>query len=339
MVNKEYKPKISVLIPAYNVSHYVVRCLKSISKQTFKDFEVIIIDDGSTDDTSKVVSQYINSDERFRLIRQKNGGVSSARTRALEESKGAYITFIDPDDYVSSDYLEFLYYLLKQDKFQSNMSLCSIKDIFPETNNVLDHGNGQIEKLSGKECLELMCYNDKVDTSCVAKLVKRELYFSEEFVGFKFGKSFEDMGTTYSLFEQCDSVMCGFIAKYFYEIRDNSITTSVFNQSKLDLIEMTDQMAASVTEKFPDLKRATDRRKLYARFSTLNQTIGVKGSRIKKIRHQLIDYINNNKEAVLSDPKTPKRDRIACLVLSLGMPCYTFIWGFYCRFVLKKKIH
>ncbi len=332
-------PIISVLIPAYNVSQYIKRCLLSIQNQTFKDFEVIIVNDGSTDNTGSIITDFIKNDSRFRLVTQENSGVSNARTKALIESSGEYITFVDPDDYVSKDYLCFLYSLLEKRNFQSKMSLCTIKDIFTGTKGSIDHGDGTYATLSGKDCLKLMCYNDRVDTSCYAKLTKRELYFSNNFSGFPSEQLFEDMATTYSLFEQCDTVECGFISKYFYEIRSYSITTSKFNNGKLDLLTMTDQMAESVVGKYPDLKNATQRRQLYARFSTLNQTLNVKGKSIKIIQKEIIDYINQHKSPVLKDPLTPKRDKIACFVLSFGLPIYKITWNAYCHFILKKEIH
>lgn len=338
-MNTSNKPSVSVLIPAFNVSKYIRRCLLSIQKQTFQDYEVIVVDDGSTDDTGSVITSFAKSDSRFKLISQENHGVSVARQRALEESRGEYIAFIDPDDYVAKDYLEFLYSLLESKNFQSKMALCSIKDIFPETHKSIDHGDGTYATLSGKECLKLMCYNDRVDTACVAKLTKRELYFSKGFAGFQANQLFEDMGTTYSLFEQCDTVECGFVSKYYYEIRSQSITTGVFNKGKLDLLKMTDQMAKSVVTRYPDLKSATQRRQLYARFSTLNQTLNVKGKAIKPIQADIINYIKLHKKSVIKDPLTPKRDKIACFVLNFGLPGYKLMWNGYCRFILKKEIH
>lgn len=333
------KPKISILVPAFNVGKYIDRCLKSIQNQTFNNFEVIIVNDGSTDNTESIINEFVESDARFTIINQKNEGVAVARNRALEESNGEYITFVDPDDYIENDYLEFLYLLLEKNQFRSNMALCTIKDVFPETKTIVDHGDGTYGTLSGKKCLQLMCYNDRVDTSCYAKLTKRELYFNEKFAGFQPHQIFEDIGTTYSLFEQCDTVECGFISKYFYEIRSKSITTSSFNMAKLDLLKMTDKMAESVVSNYPDLKNATQRRQLYARFSTLNQTLDVKDSSIKPIQKEIINYIKLNQGEVLRDPLTPKRDRLACFALKFGLPFYRLMWNSYCHFILKKKVH
>ncbi len=101
-------PKISILIPVYNVDRYLKKCLDSISTQTFKDFEVILVDDGSTDDCGRICDEYTRKDSRFSVIHKNNEGVAKARITAFEHCTGDLITFIDSDDYVHPEYLERL---------------------------------------------------------------------------------------------------------------------------------------------------------------------------------------------------------------------------------------
>lgn len=326
---------ISVIVPCYNVQKYVSKCLRSIQKQTYDKLEVILVNDGSTDNTLSILKKFAQSDERFKIFTQVNQGISAARQRGLEESTGEYITFVDPDDYVSQDYVEFLYNLLERHHFEAKVSLCSIENVIEATGTHIDNGNGKVMRLSGKQCIESMLYGGLVDTSPVAKLVQRDLYFSKLFPGFPIGYQFEDIATSYSLFEQSRIVECGFIAKYYYYVRSKSITTSDFKTSKLDLLTMTDRMAASVIAKYPDLASAAMRRRVYARFSTLNQTLGY--PQAKKYQAQLVAFIRQHKHDVLSDPQTPKRDRMAYHMFSLGLPCYSLAWRLYLKFVAKKQ--
>lgn len=99
---------VSVIVPVYNVGKYLGRCIDSILAQTFTDFELILVDDGSTDDSGKICDEYAKHDSRIKVIHQENGGVSSARNRGLDECKGRWIAFIDSDDWVDSNYLETL---------------------------------------------------------------------------------------------------------------------------------------------------------------------------------------------------------------------------------------
>ena len=102
-------PKISIIVPVYKVEKYINRCIDSILTQTFTDFELILVDDGSPDNCPAVCDRYANQDNRVKVIHKKNGGVSSARNSALDIAQGEYITFCDGDDYYLEDWLLELY--------------------------------------------------------------------------------------------------------------------------------------------------------------------------------------------------------------------------------------
>lgn len=98
-------PKISVIVPVYNVEKYLHRCIDSILAQTFTDFELLLIDDGSTDGSGAICDEYATKDNRVRVFHKENGGVSSARNLGLDNMRGGYLTFVDSDDWVDSTYL------------------------------------------------------------------------------------------------------------------------------------------------------------------------------------------------------------------------------------------
>lgn len=106
---------ISIIVPIYNVEEYLRECLDSIQKQSYLNFECIMVNDGSPDNSSKICEEFVEKDSRFRYFEKENGGVSSARNLGIEHSKGEYITFIDSDDWVESDYLEVLYTTLLEE--------------------------------------------------------------------------------------------------------------------------------------------------------------------------------------------------------------------------------
>lgn len=328
-------PLISVIIPCYNVASYLKRCLNSIKEQTYQNLEILVINDGSTDDSLKLAQSYSTDDDRFKVIDQENHGLAYTRQRGVELATGEYITFVDSDDYVTDDYVEFMYQLLADHNFRSPMALCSLENIIEKTGRKINNGNNQITSLTGKECIESMLYNGLVDTCAYAKLTKRDLYLSDKFPGFPSGHQFEDIATSYALFEQCDTVECGFVPKYFYFIREKSITTGEFTEQKLDLLAMTDRMAKGVLAQYPDLKDGVIRRQVYARFSTLNQTLGYKNA--KQYQKELVDFIKLHQQEVMNNPKTPKRDKMAYRMLALGLPFYRFAWGAYLKFIAHKK--
>ena len=104
-----FSPKISIIVPVYNVEKYIRRCLDSIAAQTFTDWECICVDDGTPDASGKICNEYAQKDSRFVVIHKENGGVSSARNAGLNVAKGEYVTFCDSDDWVEKEMLEVLY--------------------------------------------------------------------------------------------------------------------------------------------------------------------------------------------------------------------------------------
>lgn len=120
------KDLVSVIIIAYNVENYISKCIKSVEKQNYKNLEIIVVDDGSTDETPKVVQSMSLKDKRIRLFCKKNGGPSSARNYGLDVSKGKYILFVDGDDYVAEDYVSYLYKLITK----SNSEFAFSKNLF-----------------------------------------------------------------------------------------------------------------------------------------------------------------------------------------------------------------
>ncbi|WP_270312668.1 glycosyltransferase family 2 protein [Ligilactobacillus agilis] len=325
------QPLVSVIIPVYNVEKYLRRCLDSVLKQTYRQLEIILVDDGSTDSSGKIVDEYAKKDARIVVIHQENGGLSNARNHGIDIATGEYLTFIDSDDYVVEDYVEYLYNLLARNDFKAKLALCSLKTIFTQTDGFIDAGNGTVQTLSGKKAIEMMCYHDLVDTCAYAKLAKKELY---DHVRFPEGKLFEDIATTYLLFDQCDIVECGFVAKYFYMIRGDSIVTSGFKPGKLDLLAMTDKMAEYVNQKYPELKAATLRRQVYARFSTLNQMLTVKD--YIQERNEILSFLKRNKAQIMKNPRAPKRDKLGYLMLTFGFGFYKFAWKFYLKIKTRK---
>lgn len=320
------EPLISVILPIYNIKSYLDKCMKSIFAQTYKNLEIIMVDDGSTDGCDKLCDEYIVRDKRVRVFHKKNGGLSDARNYGIERANGEYITCIDPDDYVDDDYIEYLYRLVL--KYNVKMSICQHRVVY-DSGRIDEKGSSGDEALSNKLCIERMLYHDVIDTSAWAKLYHKSLFLT---VQYPVGKLFEDIATTYKLMLQCETIAVGYESKYSYIIRGDSIVNSKFRIQKLDLLEMTDRMGQKVLAVYPDLSRAVLRRRVYARFSTLNQMLSAGGC--DKERTEIISFIKKHSKKILADPRTPKRDRIAVYLLKCGYSVYRFFWLSY----MKTKV-
>lgn len=125
-------PEISVIVPVYNVEQYLAECISSILSQTFTDFELLLVDDGSPDRCGEICDEYAGKDKRVRVFHQENAGLSCARNKGLEHASGTYIAFVDSDDYVTSTYLQELYASLPADKSQRGTVICGFDKLFPD---------------------------------------------------------------------------------------------------------------------------------------------------------------------------------------------------------------
>lgn len=321
---KENKELISIVLPVYNVERYIEKCLQSLIKQTYQNIEIILVDDGSPDNSISICRKYAKKDSRIKIYQKANGGLSDARNFGIMKATGEYICFVDSDDYVDDDYVEYLYYLIKKGDYK--MSVCSLYNYYESNGKIVNYSTGEETVLNAKQAIRMMCYHDRVDTCAYAKLYHKSLFDN---IKFPEGKLFEDIGTTYLFLHTAKVISCGFRAKYWYNIRENSIVTGSFNIKKFDLLEMTDQMAKFVNTKYPDLKKSTLRRQVYARFSTLNQILNVSGYIDEK--KNIINFIKENSSIIMKDKSAPKRDKVAILLIKLGLPIYSTFWNLYLK--------
>src|SRR5690625_2816139 len=191
------RPQISIIVPVYNVASYVQQCLDSILDQTFKGFEVIVINDGSTDNTGEIIDKYTKKDRRVKAIHQSYGGVSSARNIGIELATGEYIGFVDGDDYIKKDMFETLYRMCVDT--ESDIAICRLGRKIDD--NII---NNTVEPLYTKELdkEEAMCELFKgilYRFSLCNKLFKKSCF---QGISFPVGRIHEDLATTYRLFDQ-----------------------------------------------------------------------------------------------------------------------------------------
>ena len=313
---------ITVVVPVYKVEKYLKKCIDSIIKQTYKNLDIILVDDGSPDKCGKICDNYSKKDSRITVIHKENGGLSDARNVGIKKAKGDYITFIDSDDYIDNNYVETLYKYIKID----NADLCigSHRVIYPN-GTIIDKSTNKFFSSNSELILEKILYDDGVDLSAWGKLYKTRLFRDIEF---PVGRLFEDAATTYKLVDKANKIYVCSIPLYNYIIRDDSITNKSFSTKKIDLIISTNEMTDFIRNKYKKLDKACDRRLLYSYFSTLTQLIKCDTSN-KKIEKELIKYINSNKLKVLFDYKAPKRDKMAILALSFGVSFYKKMWSIY----------
>lgn len=166
----EKTPKLSIIVPVYNVEHYVKRCLDSIKNQTFKDYECIIIDDGSKDSSGSICDEYAAMDDRFIVIHQENTGLSGARNAAMKIVRGDYIAFVDSDDWLASNAYSVLFSILE--KNNSQIAMC---DFMHDGDYATGLENTGIRTYSAKEFTEKILV-DEIGSQLWKFIYEKELW-------------------------------------------------------------------------------------------------------------------------------------------------------------------
>ena len=232
----ESKDLISVIVPAYNAEKYLSKCLDSILSQTYTNLEIIVINDGSQDATLSIAKGYADKDSRVHIIDKKNQGVSAARNRGIAESNGAFISFVDADDWVHPYMIEALHSLMI--KNNTDLAACGIV----RTNKELE---SDIKK-QGKECVytreEYLKKYFKIGTQetvyyCNNKLYKRTLIDYNLFPDFEIG---EDVISTFKAINRSNSIATTDLSLYYY--RQGSGITTAFNDKYFQLIDVWEEV-------------------------------------------------------------------------------------------------
>ena len=204
------KDLISVIIPAYNVEKYITRCMESLINQTYTNLEIILVDDGSTDNTSQICDKYAQKDDRIKVIHKQNGGQSEARNQALDIATGKYITFLDSDDYLSEDYIEYMYKLLKNNN--ADISVCGVQIVnFEDKQYKIDET--EVKIYNTEEALENMLYSEGIEVAVYSKLYPKQ-YFDD--IRFPVGEKYEDIAVIALLMNKAKKIVYGKKKCYFY---------------------------------------------------------------------------------------------------------------------------
>lgn len=301
---------VSIVVPVYKVEKYIDKCVESILKQTYKNFELILVDDGSPDMCPQLCDEYATKYDFIRVVHKKNGGLSDARNHGVGVAKGDYITFIDSDDYVSIDYLEVLVGL--HNRYGADVCVGGITTFYE--GEVPTYDGGIKEKVfSGIEALKSMFYQDMLDTSACAMLLPTEIARKNPFPVCKYH---EDELTTYKYYSSVKKVAVTTKSLYFYLQRRGSIM-HVFGQASIDELEAADNLVKVCQENWPDLINAAKSKKFSDYCQVLLSYPNIKND-YKNIYKRIMEYLLTNRVAIILDKRTRKKNKIAALLLLGG---------------------
>lgn len=296
MVDAKFEnlPKISIIVPVYKAEPYLHRCVDSILAQTFTDWELILVDDGSPDQSGKICDEYAKKDQRVKVIHKVNGGVSSARQKGLDEARGEYTIHADPDDWAEPNMLEELYN--EASKKEADMVMCDF---------ICEYKSGgvickQEIKYSHADDILKKMFAQQLHGSCWNKLIRRECY---DKYNIRFPKNiirWEDLYVVCSLLMH--PIRVAYLPKAFYHydliINNNSIVRKVTKQgldSQIQFIEHFKQIGCSLDLLYPSM-RATKELAFYSNILEKEQIISL----FSEINDR---YINEPKDLLDFVPK------------------------------------
>ena len=305
-------PEISIIVPVYNVEKYLKRCIDSILNQSFTNFELILVDDGSTDNSGKIIDEYAIKDERIKVIHKENGGQGSARNRGLDIAKGNYIGFVDSDDWIHKDMYKCMYQIISEDNTDivqvghntveeyTEDKRCNINDL-----NIICIDN-IIEKFADCNSFEILPLIFPVN-----KLYRRELWKN---LRFPEGKFAEDLRIIYKIYDITTKYKIIDYNFYNYYMSPNSSTRGEFNIKKLEDLEAWEEMFQFFKNKYSDidisnLKAVFCRRLLRYYFLTCEY---------KNIQIDLKKKFNSNVKNVLKSKKLNYKEKSVYLLFRIS---------------------
>lgn len=315
-MNKQ--PLLTIIVPVYNILEYLPRCVHSISTQTYRNLEILLVDDGSTDGTGELCDELATEDERIRVIHKENGGSSSARNLAIEQAKGEYLGFVDSDDYIEPDMYEKLY----QGIVEYNVPVAQIgrDEIDAEGNmlpNICEPPREAVLFESEAFLRELLLH--KGDCSFCTKLVHKDLLRRERF---PVGLLNEDFHLLVKILPEIGKLVSlpGQAYHVFYRIGSNSrkADKETFSRVFGDCVDNADMAAEIVEKDYPQLKDTALR---FGVFQRLEYLLHIPVSQMTTDNTQyraIVKWLRRNWRKAVRNPILTKKNKCYCILFAVA---------------------
>lgn len=302
---------ISIIIPVYNVEKYLEKCVNSVLSQSYNNLEVILVNDGSTDNSLSICEKLSQTDKRIKVINQKNSGLSAARNRGISVASADIIGFIDSDDYIDFDFVELLYKNMINSG--ADISMCGLYDVYnnkptPQVVNKCTY------ELNTEEAVKMVMGTDVISVAACIKLYRKELFTD---IKFPVGKIAEDAFVMTELFHKCKKVIVTNEKKYYYVHRENSITTQKFTMKYLDVIEAYEYNYSFIEKNYPHLIELAKIRIIWSYFYVLDKLLVDKSFVDKSLEKRLISNLISNKRDILKSKVFTISRKISFICLTI----------------------
>ena len=317
------EPLISVIVPVYNVAEYLDQCLDSIVNQSYRQLEILVIDDGSTDDSGNMCDRWAERDERIRVVHQPNGGLSAARNTALDMMTGELVIMVDSDDLLHPEAVTIL--LRTMQEFQADVVLTDFVSFYGNDIKWCDTASTDLNPRSynTEEALMAIYYQQGVSNSSCGRLFKASLF---DGVRYPVGQFYEDLAIIYPLYQRSNRVVKIDVRLYGYRQRTDSILGR-FSPERAAVIDICENLERQVQEDNNKLLPAVRSRLLSAYFNILLLSQQDSSSRYDQLADRCWNGIKRLRSHCLIDGNVRLKNKAGIIASYLGRNCLCNLIG------------
>ncbi len=308
--------EISIIVPVYNVEQYLHKCVDSILAQTFTNFELILVDDGSLDSSGEICDQYAKVDSRIKVIHKPNGGLSDARNVGIEAAHSPYLAFVDSDDYIAQEMYQMLFDDIRQ--AEADLAICGIYDVYgdkaprekEQLHEILDRDTATIKIFEG----------NLISVHAVNKLYRKEIFSS---LRYPKGKYHEDSYVILDVLAQCNTIVVNTKQVYYYTHREGSINTERFSEKQFDFIDAWELNERRLSNASSALRRVAHQRVCFANFLVLDKLLngGAQHDYPAECK-RMVRYLRGNAWFIWKNEVFTKSRKIALAALIVSVSLY-----------------
>ena len=308
--------KVSIIIPVYNDEKFITDCIKSVKQQTYRKIEIIVVDDGSTDNSPKICDAFARADKRIKVVHKENQGLSSARNEGMKIATGEYITFLDSDDYLSLDFIKTALNACTE----TDADIGILKMAFVSEEDTQRHFDGDTDEqitFTPEEAIKESLYQKLFSCNATGKLYKREVLNGIEF---PLGRISEDLATCHLFINNARKVVYVNTTGYYYRQRQKSIMHT-FNPKRLDALDWAKEIEAFCEEKYPNLMPA-------ALCRTFNVAVHlILDMTDDKYFNEVWKELVRTRPSVLKNKSARGREKAAALLSFMGPKALRKVWS------------
>lgn len=290
---------VSIIVPIYNSEKYLSYCIRSLINQSYKNIEIVLVNDGSTDNSEKICCDFLNKYKNIRYIKILNGGASKARNVGVNESKGEFIVFVDADDFIAKDAIEILYNNISK----HDVDMVEFVDYIRTNHHLLEDENTNDIKVARKNRDDLFetffrINGEKDNHTLWNRMIKRQVFSNNMLIE---GRMNEDVAGVFDLICNTENSLTIYVEKYYYFENKNGVTKSKFKKQDLDLLFMWEYVCEKTEKMFPQYLNYAVMNKKRAYFTLLSKMFFSGYNKKDKDLLEVKQYLKSNLKKCFPD--------------------------------------